>query len=324
MPREKSNGSVTPRIGVVLSSGGVCGVYAHTGFMQAIQGLGIPVSASAGCSAGALVGGFIASGTSLERWAASLAGITSRTFWTPDSLPCFIWKMTVRRGRGYTGLSDTSAALRFTRDNLAVNAFEECLYPFHVLAINLGTGKKEVFSEGELAPRMVASAAMPILYDPVRIDGEYYCDGVMIDFAPTDAICCRHQLDVVIVHHVSQNFGIHRDLNMALKDSWSMLEIVNRLVFREKPWYLSSEPLTLHHCPCGCGAIVIAIEPELPVMRWPVTQGGDMALRSAREQAESLLQPYMHALLNDPRKQLPVSGNTVINPVSGCGKREIL
>ena len=228
MQKTASNRSGIPRIGVVLSSGGVRGVYAHTGFMQAIPNLGIPVAASAGCSAGALVGGFIASGTPLEDWAATLAGITSRSFWTSDSLPRFIWKMTAHRGRGYTGLSDTTAALQFTRDNLAVNTFDECLYPFHVLAVNLGTGRKVVFSEGELAPRMTASAAMPILYDPVRIDGDYYCDGALIDFAPTDAICCRHQLDVVIVNHVSQHFGTHSDIDAALNDQWAMLEIVNR------------------------------------------------------------------------------------------------
>jgi len=263
------------RIGVVLSSGGVRGVYAHTGFMQAISHLGIRIDAGAGCSAGALVGGFMASGTSLENWAETLAGIDSRTFWTPDPLPRFVWEMVAHKGRGYTGLSDTQAALQFTRDNLSVDRFEACQYPFHVLAVNLGTGKKMVFSEGELAPRMTASAAMPILYEPVRIDGEYYCDGALIDFAPTDAICCRHKLDVVIVHHVSQHFGIQRDIESALKDSWAMLEIINRLVFREKPWYLSDEPLTLHRCPCGCGAVVIAIVPELPYMRWPVTEGGD-------------------------------------------------
>jgi predicted acylesterase/phospholipase RssA len=307
---------------MVLSSGGVRGVYAHTGFMQALQNLGIMITASAGCSAGALVGGFIASGAPLVDWVETLARISSRNFWTPDSLPRFIWEMTAHRGRGYTGLSDTSAALQFTRDNLAVNTFEECLYPFHVLAVNLSTGKKEVFSAGELAPRITASAAMPILYDPVRIDGEFYCDGALIDFAPTDAICCRHQLDVVIVHHVSQQFGIHSDLGAALKDSWAMLEIINRLVFREQPWYLSGEPISLHHCPCGCGAIVIVIEPDLPKMRWPVTKNGDTVRHSARLQTESRLQSHLHAILNDPRKQLLLSGKVATRPTSGCGTND--
>ncbi len=307
------------RIGIVLSSGGVRGVYAHSGFMQAIKHLGIPIDAGAGCSAGALVGGFMASGTSLENWIETLAGIDSRTFWTPDSVTRFIWEMVAHKGRGYSGLSDTQAALQFTRDNLSADTFEACKYPFHVLAVNLGTGKKMVFSEGELAPRMTASAAMPILYEPVRIENEYYCDGALIDFAPTDAICCRHKLDVVIVHHVSQHFGIQRDIDAALKDSWAMLEVINRLVFREKPWYLSEEPLTLHHCPCGCGAVVVAIVPKLPYMRWPVTEGGDAVQQSAKEQAEKLLKPYMDKLMHDPRNELLLSGRSVGQPASGCG-----
>jgi hypothetical protein len=45
------------RIGVVLSSGGTRGVYAHAGFLLAVEEMGIPVSACAGCSAGAVVGG---------------------------------------------------------------------------------------------------------------------------------------------------------------------------------------------------------------------------------------------------------------------------
>jgi len=309
----------TVRIGVVLSSGGVRGVYAHTGFMQAIKNLGIRIDASAGCSAGALVGGFMASGTSLESWVETLAGIDSRTFWTPDSVTRFIWEMAAHKGRAYTGLSDTQAALEFTRKNLSADTFETCINPFHVLAVNLGTGKKAVFSEGELAPRMTASAAMPILYEPVKIDGEYYCDGALIDFAPTDAVCCRHQLDVVIVHHVSQHFGIYRDIDASLKDSWAMLEIINRLVFREKPWYLSDEPLTLHHCPCGCGAVVIAIVPKLPYMRWPVTEGGEAARDSAREQTEKLLLPYMKKIMHDPRNELTSPAASEGQPVSGCG-----
>lgn len=311
--------SGSTRIGIVLSSGGVRGVYAHTGFMQAIEALGIRIDASAGCSAGALVGGFMASGTPLERWINTLAGMKARDFWTPDSAFRFFWEMAAHKGRAYTGLSDTQAAMQFTRDNLSTDTFKDCIYPFHVLAVNLGTGKKEVFSEGELAPRMTASASMPILYDPVKIEGQYYCDGALIDFAPTDAICCRHKLDVVIVHHVSQYFGIKSNIDEALQDSWAMLEIVNRLVFLEQPWYLTGEPLSIHRCPCGCGAAVIAIVPELPYMRWPDTTGGDAAQSSARKQTGTLLKPYMDAFMRDPRNQLPMSAEGVKRPVSGCG-----
>ncbi|NIA02603.1 MAG: hypothetical protein GWO88_00075 [Planctomycetia bacterium] len=311
--------TTTPRIGIVLSSGGIRGVYAHTGFMQAINNLGIRVDASAGCSAGALVGGFMASGTPLESWTETLASIDSSSFWTPDSTSRFIWEMAAHKGRGYTGLSDTQAALQFTRENLTVDTFNECNYPYHVLALNLGNGKKEVFSKGELAPRMTASAAMPVLYKPVKIDGQYYCDGALIDFAPTDAICCQHNLDVVIVHHVAQTYGAQSNIGDALYESWALLEIINRLIFREQPWYLSDAPLALYRCPCGCGAIVIVIAPELPNMSWPVTEGGLAVQQEAREQVEKLLEPYMNKLMDNPRNTLHLSRVSVAKPDSGCG-----
>lgn len=51
------------KVGVVLSSGGGREVFAHTGFLLALEQLGVEISAIAGCSAGALVGGVYASGT---------------------------------------------------------------------------------------------------------------------------------------------------------------------------------------------------------------------------------------------------------------------
>jgi alkylhydroperoxidase family enzyme len=52
---------------------------------------------------------------------------------------------------------------------------------------------------------------------------------------------------------------------------------------------------------------VIVIEPKLPELLWPMTEGGPAVQAAARAQAETLLQPYLAALLSDPRQQLPVS-----------------
>ena len=110
VPSGKSHAA---RIGVVLSSGGGRGVYAHTGFLLALERMGIDIRASAGCSAGAVVGGVVASGTDLHRWTHTIAQVARNEFWTPDSLPRFLWQMTVHRGRGYTGLSSADAAIDF-------------------------------------------------------------------------------------------------------------------------------------------------------------------------------------------------------------------
>ena len=86
-----------PRIGVVLSSGGVRGVYAHTGFLLALERFGVPIAAAAGCSAGAVVGGIAASGGDLHAWSEALARVDRRRFWTPDPWPVLLWRFLVRR-----------------------------------------------------------------------------------------------------------------------------------------------------------------------------------------------------------------------------------
>lgn len=294
--------NATPRIGVVLSSGGVRGVYAHTGFLLALERLGIPIAASAGCSAGAVVGGIAASGTDLNAWSDALARVDRRRFWTPDPWPVLLWRFVARKGRGYTGLSGTETAMEFCRHHLAVQTFEECRYPFHALAVSLRRGRKVMFSHGELAPRIVASAAMPILYRPMEIDGDWYCDGALVDLAPMDAICCQHQLDVLLIHHVATR---QADVEQMLRERWSMLGILDRLLLRHRPWYLSEERLTFHRCPCRCGAAVIVIEPSLPELTWPMTQGGTAVQAAAGAQAIELLRPHMGALMGDPRNNLP-------------------
>jgi len=307
------------RIGVVLSSGGGRGIYAHSGFLLALEQLGIPIAASAGCSAGAVVGGVAASGTNLRHWVHIITHVARREFWTPDSLPRFLWEMTVRRGRGYTGLSSADAAIDFCRRNLSVQTFAECRYPFYAVAVSLGQGRKVIFSTAELAPRMMASAAMPIVYRPVNIDGEYYCDGALIELAPMDAICCKHKLDALIVHHVSQRLDDPGSLERALHRRWAMAEVLGRLLYHQRPWYLSDESLSFRRCPDGCGAVVIVIEPRLPELRWPLTDGGPQVIEAAVAQALELLRPHADALLSDPRSRLFVSPDT--DQITHAGRR---
>jgi len=223
----------TIRIGAVLSAGGVRGVYAHTGFLQAIEGLDVPIAAVAGCSAGAIVGGVYASGTPLSQWVKALNQMKRENFWQPGSWGRSVWEMFVRRGHSFTGISTTDAAMAFCRSQLAVERFEQCRVPFHALATNLANGGKVFFSDGELAPRIVASASIPLLYQPVEIDGEFYCDGGVIELAPTDAICCRHDLDVLLVHHVATRKKGFRGTKESDPDSWPMVEIMDTLLF---PW----------------------------------------------------------------------------------------
>lgn len=268
------------RIGVVLSSGGARGVYAHTGFMQAIEQLNIKVSAIAGCSAGALVGGLYASGANLQQWSNTITNIHSRDYWTPDSWLKFFWKMVVKKGRGYTGISSTDTAIEFIRRQLKTQTFEDCKIPFHSLAMNITRGTKTLFGKGELAPRIMASAAIPILYRPVEIEGEWFSDGAAIELAPTDAVCCKHDLDVLIVHHVAAHHAGENSLDFVLTQPWSLLNILYRQLYHERPWYLSNQPVSETLCQCDCGARIIVLQPNLAELTWPFGNKG-VALQKA-------------------------------------------
>ncbi len=268
------------RVGVVLSSGGARGVYAHTGFLQALKQLNVKVSAIAGCSAGALVGGVFASGADMQQWSDTIADIHPRNYWAPDSWPKFFWKMVIKKGRGYTGLSSTQAAINFIQGQLNAKTFEDCKIPFHCLAMNISQGTKTLFGQGELAPRIMASAAIPILYQPVKIDGDYYSDGATIELAPTDAVCCKHNLDMLIVHHVATHHEGRDSLDSVLAQPWSLLNILYRQLYNNRPWYLSNKLVSETHCQCNCGARVVVLQPNLDEFTWPF-KGKGVTLQKA-------------------------------------------
>jgi Patatin-like phospholipase len=287
-------------IGIVLSSGGIRGIYAHTGFLLALRRLGVPIAAISGCSAGAVVGGIAASGADLEGWSAAIADVPPDRFWRPDPWPKILWRMVARRGRGYIGLADPQPAIDFCRGQLAARTVEDCPVPFRAVALDLARGRRVVFDSGDLATRMVASAAMPLIYRPVAIDGVLYSDGATVELGSTDAICCRFGLEVLIVHHVAVRSPEGAAFTRALARPWSVLEILNRLIYQERPWYLGDAPLTLRDCPCGCGARIIVMEPELPELEWPSTAGGPVIQAAAMDQAEALLRPHLNTLAGAP------------------------
>jgi len=287
------------KVGVVLSSGGGRGVFAHTGFLLALEELGIEIGAIAGCSAGALVGGVYASGTNFNDWTQTIAQVHTKEYWAPDSWLHFFWQMVVHKGRGYTGLSDNKKAIEFIRSNLVAQTFETCRIPFYSLAANLTQGSKTLFSAGDLAPRIMASAAMPVLYRPVEIEGELFCDGATIELSSTEAICCRHHLDALIVHHTSSNREGPEGLQRALQQPWSLAGIINLLLYRKRPWYLSNQTLAVHRCHCGCGVPIVVIEPNLPDLNWPLSKGGIKVQMTAKNQAKEQLESCIEKLRAD-------------------------
>lgn len=277
------------KVGIVLSSGGGRGIYGHTGFMLALDKLNIEIKAMSGCSAGAIVGSVVASGGSIKDWSEALREVSVGKFWTPKSKLKLLYYVLIRKGKGLLGLSSSKAATEFISRYLRAKTFEQCRISFYAVAINIGNGEKVIFDSKELAPRVIASAAMPVFFEPVEIGGEYFSDGAAVDLAPSEAICCRHGLDLVIIHHLANRKYTIEQLKKLFNKPWSIAGILYRLIYRHRPWYETGEAVSRQRCPCGCNAEIVIIEPSLPDLKWPVIKGGVEIMESAEKQAQESL-----------------------------------
>ena len=67
---------------------------------------------------------------------------------------------------------------------LRAKTFEELKIPLYVAATDLNNGKAEYFSKGNLLDPVIASASIPVLFQPVMINNLYYVDGGVLDNLP--------------------------------------------------------------------------------------------------------------------------------------------
>lgn len=57
------------------------------------------------------------------------------------------------------------------------NSFDKLNIPLTVAATEIRLGKVIYFSEGELAPAVIASSSIPALFNPVQLNGHVLVDG---------------------------------------------------------------------------------------------------------------------------------------------------
>ncbi len=156
-------------IGLVLSGGGTRG-FAHLGVIQALNEAGIFPDVISGTSAGALIGVLYADGyTPLEIM--KLMNSSSRLDFMRPALP-------------REGLLQINGIIKILKTNLRSKNFNELKIPLFVSATDLNNGKSVYFSEGDLFDPVIASASIPVLFQPVKIGDISYVDGGVLDNLP--------------------------------------------------------------------------------------------------------------------------------------------
>ncbi|HDZ14888.1 MAG TPA: phospholipase [Pricia sp.] len=197
-------------IGLVLSGGGVRGM-AHIGLIQALEEHGISAQTVSGSSIGALVGGLYANGNSVE----DMLSLFTET-------PLFRYNfLTIVK----PGFINTDRYFDVFKAYFPENSFEALERRLTVVATNLQKGELRYFSEGELIPPLLASAALPPVFSPVELEGELFADdGIMNNF-PLEPI--QDKVDFIIGSNVSKVGKLYKN---ALKNSWQITGRVTSLM----------------------------------------------------------------------------------------------
>ena len=166
------------RVGMALSSGGARGL-SHIGVIQVLEENGIDIDVVVGCSMGAYVGAVWAhgyDGIAMER----LAREVERRFGLLQLIDPFILPR-----QGF--LRGQKIKHRLKRSIGDVH-FSELVRPLRIVATNLATLEREIFSSGEVAAAVHASSAIPGACVPVTLKGETYIDGGVSDPLPVDVL----------------------------------------------------------------------------------------------------------------------------------------
>lgn len=203
-----------PKIGLVLSGGGAKG-FAHIGVLKVLDSLGVQVDYVAGTSMGAIIGSLYASGYSgnqldsifkntnfdavindkFPRESASLHERENAEKYA-ITLPFENFKInlpkSISRGQNVYNL-----LYRLTMHVAHIDNFNQLPIPFFCLATNVETGQAEILDSGNLAEAVVASGALPSLFQPVNIDNNLYIDGGVVNNFPVAELKAKG-VDIII------------------------------------------------------------------------------------------------------------------------------
>ena len=190
------------KLGLALGGGGVRG-FCHIGVLKVLEEEGIAIDLIAGTSAGALIGGAYASGSSPQEIYSKVEAYilspefrsstlreiglsmdsSERTFWekTRNAVRQKFFLLSAFVKPAVLPLRDFEALVHYFNPDIDVR---ETKIPFYPVATDLITGKQIVISEGSLRQAVLASCAVPGAVDPVRMGDWLLADGGITSLVP--------------------------------------------------------------------------------------------------------------------------------------------
>ncbi|MBY5944685.1 patatin-like phospholipase family protein [Photobacterium rosenbergii] len=173
------------KFGLTLSGGGAkC--MAQIGMLQYLEEQGVKPDVISGASGGALVGALYAAGHS------------------PENILSFFIESQIFKASSFSfnklGLINAEKLNRHFHGWIKQDSFDALDIPLYVAATDLNAAQQVVFHEGELIQPLLASAAYPGMFTPVKIGDKLFADGGITNNYPTDLIHdrCRAHLGMYL------------------------------------------------------------------------------------------------------------------------------
>lgn len=160
------------KIGIALSGGGARGI-AHLGVLKALEEFGLQPDLVAGASAGGLVGGLYCAGYQPEE----ILDIVKHAEMFS------IFNIALNQG-----LFSMNPIEKVYRKYVPHNSFEALKRPLWVTATDILKGASVYFSTGELTPAMMATACVPLAFQPVHYRGTEFLDGGILNNLPVEPL----------------------------------------------------------------------------------------------------------------------------------------
>ncbi len=228
--------SAQPRFGLALGGGGARGL-AHIHVIEVLDEMGLRPSVIAGTSIGSIYGAAYASGIAgkeIREYSLDLlqskTTVMKRIFEKkPDKISDFINLFT-------PSVFQAETSLDMIMSDSVAKTFEETVIPFKVIATDFYGQKEVVLTKGKIIPAIAASACLPVLMQPVMLDGKPLVDGGFVNPLPFDHV--RDNVDFTIAINVNGQPRTPRkgasEIPGTLEVSFGVTQIVMGSLVREK------------------------------------------------------------------------------------------
>ena len=187
------------KVSLVLSGGGARGI-AHIGVIEELQKQGFEITAVAGTSMGALIGGVFALGKMKEfkEW-----------LYTLDRLKTF---NLVDFTLSTQGIVKGERVLQKMKDFIPDSNIEDLPIYYRAIAADIKNSEEVVFSKGSVYQAIRASMAIPTVFTPVKMDNRVLIDGGVLNNLPINH-AKRTPDDIIVAVNVNANKPVVRPVS---------------------------------------------------------------------------------------------------------------